>query len=150
MDIYQIISKYEFKRENLLKILHEVQTTSGNNFISDESIKIISRELKLTYSHVYGVVTYYSMFSVVKRGKNIIRVCCSPVCDLKNSIDIIIELENCLKIKCGETTSDHLFTLEKSECLGLCDQSPAMMINDKEYGHLNSDQIKKIISELTI
>jgi len=145
MTTKEIVTKYEAKKENLLQILHEIQDTSPHNYLSDENMKEIADLLNITYAQVYGVVTYYSMLSHHKRGRNIIRVCNSPVCHMKESKNIIESIEKELQIYCGETTSDLLFTIEKSECLGNCDSAPAMMINQEIFGNLNPEITISII-----
>lgn len=147
MDISVIVKKYETKKENLLQILHEIQNNNTNHYISDDIIKETARLLNTTYAHVFGVVTYYTMLSNKKRGENIIRVCDSPVCNMLESYNLIDCLEKILKVKCGETTADLKFCLEKVECLGVCDVAPAIMINQKVYGNLNPDKIKLIIDD---
>ena len=145
MKTAEIVKKYEARKESLLQILHEIQNASPFNYLNDENIKEVAELLNITYAHVYGVVTYYSMLSAKKRGRFIIRVCNSPVCHLLENENIINSLEKSLLIKCGETTSDFLFTLEKAECLGNCDRAPAMMINQEVFGDLNPDNIQSII-----
>jgi len=104
--------------------------------------------LNIPYSSVYGVVTYYSMFSLTPRGKYIIRVCTSQVCEMSGSEDIVDELQKVIGIKPGETTSDRLFTVESTECLGHCDESPGMIVNGKFFGNLNSVSIRNLIDNL--
>jgi NADH-quinone oxidoreductase subunit E len=141
----EILNKYKPDKSNLLLILHELQNSNPNNYISSEDIIEVTKYLKLTYSSVYGVVTYYSMFSRKPRGKHIIRVCNSPVCKMMDSADIIVELKAILSINEGETTPDGLFSIETTECLGKCDESPAMIINEKFYGDISSGKIAGII-----
>ncbi len=102
----------------------------------------------MSYSQVYSVATFYSMFSVKPRGKHIIRVCVSPPCHISGENDIVKILEEELGIKEGETTPDGVFTLECTSCLGVCDIAPAMMIDDEIYGNLNRERIKAILSEI--
>ncbi len=145
MDTAAIVKKHGAGKENLLQILHEIQDSNPHNYISDATIKEIAQLLNTTYAQIYGVVTYYSMLSTEKRGRNIIRVCRSPVCHFNESTTIIDALEKILSIKCGETTTDSQFTLETAECLGNCDLAPAMMINKEYYGDLNPEKIVSIL-----
>jgi NADH-quinone oxidoreductase subunit E len=141
----EILKKYKPDNENLLLILHDIQNHNSGHFITKEDIKEVSHYLNVPLSHVYGVVTYYSMLSVQKRGKYIIRLCQSPVCDMIDKTMIIGALEKSLNIKTGETTDDGLFTLELSECLGHCQISPAMTINNEIFGNLTAEKAIKII-----
>jgi len=131
--------------ENVLLILHEFQNSNPHHYLSENDLAMIAGYLNVPYSSIYGVVTYYSMFSLTPRGKHIIRVCNSPVCRMADSNDILVELRNYLGIDIGATTSNGVFTLETTECLGQCDTAPGMSVDDKFYGNLNAKTIKRII-----
>ena len=89
MDTKAIISKFTPHQENLINILHELQNANQNNYLLIEDLKLVADYLNITYSSVYGVVQYYSMFSINKRGKNVIRVCKSPVCHMINGKSVL-------------------------------------------------------------
>jgi NADH-quinone oxidoreductase subunit E len=144
----EILKKYPPERENLIGILHDIQDNSPARFISEDDMKKVADYLNITTASVYGIVTYYSMFSQKPRGKHIVRVCSSPVCEMTGSASIIKELEEKLSISIGETTTDRLFTLETCECLGHCEDSPGMLINDRFYGNLGGGKIEEIIDSL--
>jgi len=148
MSRIEIIGMFRPQRENLLLILHELQNNNPEHFISEEDMIEIADYLNITYSSVYGVVTYYSMFSRKPRGKYIIRVCRSPVCEMTRSEGTLKHLQKILDIKPGGTTTDRLFTLETTECLGRCDESPGMIINESFYGRLDFDKSEEIIDHL--
>lgn len=141
----KILMEFEPEKGNLISILHRIQDEQEFHYIPEEAIKEIAHYLQVTPSEVYGVVSFYSMFSTEPRGKYIIRVCGSAPCFVMGSTVIIDSLEKILGIKAGETTDDHLFTLEVSSCLGICDGAPAMMINDEVYTDLTVEKIKEII-----
>lgn len=147
MNRTDILQKYKPVRDNLLLILHDIQNNSPQQFINVEDIKEVAKYLNVTYSLVYGVVTYYSMYSLKPRGKYIFRVCNSPVCNMKGSVAIIDELKNKLKIEEGETTADGLYTLETTECLGKCGAAPGMNINEGFHGVLSPLRIVNIIEK---
>lgn len=147
-DLSLILKKYTPKKEHLLSILHDIQKNSPEHYISADDIKIVAEYLNITLSSVYGVVTYYSMFSLKPRGKYIIRTCSSPVCEMEGSGGILKVLETKLSIARGRTTTDGLFTLETCECLGHCDESPCMIINDEFYGNIDGCKIDEIIDGL--
>ncbi len=144
----KILIKYEPKKENLLRILHEIQDSNPNNYISQKAIEEIGKYLNVPYNHIYGVVTFYTMFHTKPRGKNIIRICDSPTCFLKGSKTMIQKLKELLQIEVGETTKDELFTLETTSCLGVCANAPVMMINKTVYGDLNEEKLEKIINDI--
>ena len=141
--IEKILTEYRGERQALLPALHLVQEREGH--ISEEVISYLASRLVLPSVDVYGMVTFYTLFSLKKEGKNVIRVCVSLPCYLKGSNQILETLKKELGIKEYETTSDKRFTLEPVSCLGLCDQSPAMMINDEVYGNLTKRKVKEII-----
>jgi NADH-quinone oxidoreductase subunit E len=140
MSTQQILEKFEARRDNLLMILHALQDNHPQNYLTEEALGETARYLKLTKSSVYGVAKYYTMFSLKPRGKYIIRVCVSTVCELMKGMEVLAHLENILGVKTGETTPCGTFTLEISECLGQCQEAPSMMINDKVFNHLNEQK----------
>ncbi len=145
MSIKEIIKQFEPEQHNLLHILHALQDANPANYITGEALEETARHLGITKSSVYGVARYYTMFSLEPRGKYIIRVCASPVCELLRANEIIALLEEELKVKTGETTADGMFTLELSECLGQCQEAPSMMINDKVYNSLDRGRIREVL-----
>lgn len=134
--------------DKLIEILMEVQRQSNENCVTEEELKIISKELGVPLSKVYGVATFYSMLSTKKRGKYVIQVCNSGPCYVKNSKLIAKLFENVLGIKMGEITSDGLFSLEYTSCIGACDLAPAVKINEEVYGNLDREKIYKLIDTL--
>ena len=148
MNTQEILHKYPKSRDNLLIILHEIQKNNPGNNINKSDIRQAAKYLNTTTASVYGVVRYYSMFSLKPRGKHIIRLCKSPLCRMVGAFSLIKFLEKELSIKIGETTSDMIFTLEPSECLGQCDKAPMMMINDENYYELDETKIKDIIQNI--
>jgi NADH-quinone oxidoreductase E subunit len=148
VEISEILAKYSPEKENLLSILHDIQNNNPGQFISEEDMVSVAEYLNITKSSVYGVVTFYTMFSMKPRGKYIIRVCESPVCEMTGSEAVLSVIESKLRIGRGMTTADGLFTVETSECLGHCEEAPCMIINDKLYRNIDSAGIEDIIDNL--
>ena len=144
----KILKQYQRTGDNLLAILHDIQNASPQHYLSDDDLRAAADYLRLTYSFVLGVATFYTMYSLKPRGKNLIRVCQSPPCHLLGSSTISRELIRLLGIGFGETTADKLFTLEMTSCLGVCGLAPAMMVNDRVYGNLTAESIAGIIADL--
>lgn len=144
----EICSKYEPTKDNLIYILHEIQDTHPQHYISEEAVSVISEYLNVPANHIYGVLTFYSMYSTKPRGKNIIRLCESPPCYVKGSDNMLRKLKTLLGVNVGETTKDGLFTLELAACLGVCGNAPVMMINDDVYGDLNEEKIEEIVGKI--
>ncbi len=142
-----ILEKYPPRMENILLILHDLQNSRRMNYLSEKDLSLVANHLNTTLSSVYGVATYYSMFSLTPRGKHIIRICRSPVCHCAGVNDVFNELTRVLQIEVGATTPDRLFTLETTECLGQCDLAPAMTVDDVVYGNLTTASIARLIGQ---
>ncbi len=146
MNIPTILQQFKPKQHNLLAILHALQNNNPQNYLTEDALAETAGYLKVTKSTVYGVAGYYTMFSLKPRGKYIIRICMSPVCQLLKSEEILTALHRKLGIKTGETTPCGLFTLEVSECLGQCQEAPSMMINQTVYNNLDQEKIAEILN----
>ena len=130
-------------QEDLLKLLKEAQNRSG--YLSEKTIVKIAKSLDIPISDVYGVATFYSFLSTKPQGRNVIRVCKSLPCFLKNSETIIKSVEEELGIKPGETTPDGKFAFQLTNCIGACDKAPAMLINNDVYTDLTPRKISQIL-----
>jgi len=144
----EILHKFLPEKENLISILHQIQDNHPQHYISKEAIKEVGEFLKIPVNQIQSVISFYSMFSSIPRGKYIIRLCESPPCFLKDSEKVLEKLRIILGIDVGETTRDKMFTLELTACLGVCGNAPVMMINDDVYGELSDEKIEKIIKSL--
>jgi len=144
----EIFKKYKPTKDNLIYILHDIQNSNPQQYITEEAVKEVSQHLNVPINHIHGVITFYGMFSTTPRGKNIIRLCESPPCYLKGCDDIYRKLKELLNIREGETTEDGLFTLELCACLGVCGNAPVMMINEDIYGDLTEEKVAKIIEDI--
>jgi len=129
--------------ERLLNMIKAEQTENG--YVSEEAMAHISRELKLPIGHVYGVTTFYSFLSTEPLGRHVIRICKSVPCFLQNGETVAASIEKELGIAPGETTADGRFTFELTNCIGACDQAPAMLVDDELHGNLTPGKIKKIL-----
>jgi NADH-quinone oxidoreductase subunit E len=147
MTSQKIIQQYDPSPENLLSILHDLQDANQRHYLTEQDLQAAAGYLRLPFSFVQGVATFYTMFSLTPRGNFIIRICESPPCHLLGSTTIAQELMKLLSIQFGETTGDELFTLEMSSCLGVCGVAPAMMVNDEVYGNLTPQRIREILEE---
>ena len=129
--------------ERLLNMIKAEQTQNG--YVSEEAMAHISRELKLPLGHVYGVTTFYSFLSTEPLGRHVIRICKSVPCYLQDGETLAASIEKELGIAPGETTADGRFTFELANCIGACDQAPAMLVDDELHGNLTPAKIKKIL-----
>ena len=130
---------------NLLVLLKEAQEKFG--FVSEEYISELAQSLDIPASEVYGVSTFYSFLSTRPVGRNVIRICKSVPCYLKDANLIIESINSELGIKPGETTTDGRFSFELTNCIGACDQAPAMMINHDVHGDLTLEKISQLLAE---
>lgn len=127
----------------LMHILQEAQAIYG--FLPIEVQKVIAEGLGISLSEVYGVVTFYSQFSLKPKGKYRISVCLGTACYVKGSDKILEEIEKQLGIHCGECTEDGLFSIDSCRCVGACGLAPVLMVNDEVYGKLTPDMVKGIL-----
>ncbi|MCM8709526.1 NADH-quinone oxidoreductase subunit NuoE [Clostridium sp. SYSU_GA19001] len=144
----QIIQEHKEVKGALIPILHEIQKLFG--YLPEKVMQIISQELGIPMSEIYGVATFYSQFALEPKGKHIIKVCLGTACYVKGAQDILDRLSSLLEVQVGKTTEDGLFTLEAARCLGGCGLAPVMMIDEKVYGKLIPDDLIKIIEEFKV
>ena len=143
----KIIQQYDPSPENLLSILHDLQDANERHYLTEQDLQLAAGHLRLPFSFVQGVATFYTMFSLTPRGRFIIRICQSPPCRLMGATTVEQELRRFLKVDFGQTTPDGLFTLEMSSCLGVCGVAPAMMVNDEVFGNLTPGRVQEILAE---
>lgn len=141
----QVIQDYQGKPGALIPVLQIAQTIFG--YLPTDVLRTISEELNEPYSRVYGVVTFYSFFSRVPRGKHLIRVCLGTACYVRGGKAVLAALERELKITVGQTTDDRVFSLEVGRCFGACGLAPAMMINDDVHQFVKPEQVKDILAQ---
>ena len=144
-DVQAIVERNGKSQKSLIAILLEIQEASGKNYVSKEWADIVARELNISISVVYDVLTFYAMFSTEPKGKYVIELCKSAACHVNNSKHVVELFEKSLGIKMGETTDDGLFTLQYTSCIGACNVSPSMKIGEKVYGNLDENKIKDIL-----
>jgi NADH-quinone oxidoreductase subunit E len=138
-----ILKKYQFEEGALIPMLQETQEVYG--YLPEEILVRLSREAKIPLSKIYGVVTFYTRFHLVPRGKNTVRVCQGTTCHVCGGSSILRRLTQSLGINEGETTEDSQFSLETVHCLGTCFLAPVMMVNNSYYGKLNPQKAKTIV-----
>jgi len=131
------------EREKLLALLTEEQDKSG--YVPREFMAKLAQSLNIPLSDVYGVTTFYSFLSAKPLGRNVIRICKSLPCYLKNSEMIIESVAKEIGIRPGETTPDGRYSFELTNCIGACDKAPAMLVNDDVHGNLTPRKISQIL-----
>ena len=143
--IKEICNRYKNEPSPLMIVLTDVQKEYG--YIPLEVQEVISAELNIPVSDIYGVVTFYSFFSLKPKGKYVIGVCIGTACYVKGSQNVLDKFGEILNIKCGETTEDGLFTLDGLRCIGACGIAPAISINGKVYPKVQLSEVAHIITE---
>lgn len=143
--LYSICEQYNNDPGELINILHATQGTFG--FIPQEIQEVIAFKLDIPVSQVYGVVSFYSFFTMTPNGKYPISVCMGTACYVRGAEKVLDELQRQLDIKVGETTNDGLFSLDCLRCVGACGLAPVISIAGKVYGRVAPEKVKKILSE---
>lgn len=143
--VEEICESYAKEPSPLMMILSAVQKKYG--YIPLEVQEIISQKTGIPVAEIYGVVTFYSFFSLKPKGKYVLGICLGTACYVKNSQQVVDKFSSLLGIQPGETTKDGLFTIEAIRCIGACALAPAMSINGKVYPKVTPDQVGKIIEE---
>ena len=138
----------ESKRNELLPTLKQIH--KEKNGLSAADLEALSAGLDLPQNEVFGVATFYSFLSLKPQGKYVIRICNSLPCQMQDAQMITDCIRKELSLSPGEVSQDGLFSLETTDCIGACDQAPAMMINDEVYGNLTPEKISRIIRELRL
>ena len=143
--IKEICARYKDEPSPLMLVLTDVQKEYG--YLPLEVQEVISDELNIPVADIYGVVTFYSFFSLQPKGKYVIGVCIGTACYVKGGANVLDKFSELLKIKVGQTSSDGLFTLDGLRCIGACGIAPALTINGKVYPKVKVTDVEAIIKE---
>ncbi len=138
-----IIDKYEGSPSYLIPALKEAQELYG--YLPMEVQHRLAYGMNVPSSHVYGVVTFYSFFTIEPRGRHTIRLCLGTACYVKGSKDMLEHIVKGIGINVGETSEDGRFTLEAVRCLGACGLAPVMLIGEDTHGNINPTDTLKIL-----
>ena len=143
--ITEIVNRYKDEETPLMMILSDIQREYG--YIPLEVQELVSSLTGVPVSEIYGVVTFYSFFSLTPKGKYVIGVCLGTACYVKGSQLVLDKFAELLNIKPGETTADSMFTLDVLRCVGACAIAPAVSINGQVYPMVEVKQVEGIINE---
>lgn len=142
----ELLSIYKPEKDNLIQMLNEIQEHYG--YVPMEAQKELSEFLSIPMAEVYGVVTFYSRFSLKPKGKYNVSVCLGTACFVKGSQKIMDRLQERLKIGPGETTEDGLFSIEETRCVGACGLAPVFTVNGEVYGKATVQKLDQVLDEL--
>lgn len=132
-------------RNSLMPILQGV--VQQEKYLSEDAMITVARELNISAADVFGTASFYTFLDTIPRGKNVVRVCKTISCHMKNKEAIVRAIENTLKIKVGETTHDKQFTLLTANCLGWCHKGPVMLVNDEVFPEVTPETAVEILNE---
>ena len=143
--ITAICERYKDERTPLMMILSDIQNEYG--YIPLEVQQLVSKKTGISVAEIYGVVTFYSFFSLEPKGKYVIGCCLGTACYVKGAQQIIDKFSEILKVKPGQTTEDGLFTIDALRCIGACGIAPAVTINGKVYPKMTVDAVQGVVDE---
>lgn len=143
--VIDIANKYKGIEGSIISALHEIQDIYG--YIPESVQKYLSKELDVPMSEIYGIITFYSRFSLMPKGKYNIQVCMGTACYVKGSEDILNEFKNILNIEEGKTSENGEFSLESVRCIGACGLAPAIVVNEEVYGKVTKDMVNGIVEK---
>ncbi len=143
--LMEVIAKHKGEDGAAIPVLHEAQDIYG--YLPIEVQKMISEGLNVPLAEIYGIVTFYTQFSLNPKGEYQIGVCLGTACYVKGSGDIIDKIKERLSIDVGECTPDGKFSLDATRCIGACGLAPVLTVNDEVYGRLTVDDVDDILAK---
>ena len=145
--IHSICDSFGNQGGELINVLHKCQSTFG--YLPAEVQEVISERMEMPAAKVYGVVTFYSFFTMIPKGKHPISICTGTACYVRGAETVLNEFKKQLEIEVGETSEDGNFSLSCLRCVGACGLAPVVQVGDKTYGRVAPDDVKGIIETYT-
>ena len=143
-ELDRFIEEHREMEGNLIPILQYAQRLYG--YLPEFALKRISRQLNISYSQVAGVVTFYSFFSTVPRGRHVVRVCLGTACYVRGGNEVLAAFRQELGIDVGQTTEDRLFSLEIGRCFGACGLAPVVMVDDEVHQRVKPSRVRELLA----
>ena len=141
--VSRIVSEYGNDQDsNLIAILQQTQDEYG--YLPKQALKEVSRLMDVPLTRIFGIVTFYSQFTLIPRGRHAIKICTGTACHVKGVNEVKQKVKDQLNVVEGETTADYQFTLETVACIGTCFLAPVMMVDDRYFGKLTTDTVTDI------
>ena len=141
----EICKSFNNEAGELINVLHKSQETFG--YLPAEVQEIVAKELNVSVAKVYGVVTFYSFFTMLPKGQNPISICTGTACYVRGAEKVLDEFKRILNVNVGETTPDGKFSLSCLRCVGACGLAPVVSVGEKIYGRVSPDGVKDILKE---
>jgi len=143
--IKEICEEHNNEAGELINVLQQVQEHFG--YLPAELQEVVANELNISVAKVYGVVTFYSLFTMIPQGKYPISICTGTACYVRGADTVLQEFKRQLGIEVGETSEDGKFSLNCLRCVGACGLAPVVLVGDKTYGRVAPDGVKDIVEE---
>jgi NADH-quinone oxidoreductase subunit E len=143
--VEKIVAAYKDIKTPLIYILKDVQKEFGH--LSEDVLTGVARATNIPLAEIYGVATFYSLFTIKPKGRHIVRCCNNAPCHVNGSKKVLDKIKEYLGVETGETTPCGAFTLEFTSCLGLCAVAPVMMIDDEVYGNLTPEKAVAVLKD---
>jgi NADP-reducing hydrogenase subunit HndA len=143
--IKEVCHNFGNKEGELINVLHGVQEKLG--YLPAEVQELIAQELNMSVAKVYGVVTFYSFFTMIPKGLYPVSICMGTACYVRGAEQVLSEFKRQLKVEVGQTTPDGKFSLSCLRCVGACGLAPVVQVGEKVYGRVSPQQVKQIIAE---
>jgi len=143
--IHTFCEDFKNSPEDLISILHKTQSEFG--YLPAEVQEVIADKMNIPVAKVYGVVTFYSFFTMLPKGQFPISICTGTACYVRGAENVLAEFKKELEIEVGETSPDGKFSLSCLRCVGACGLAPVVQVGDKTYGRVAPDDVKEILSE---
>jgi NADP-reducing hydrogenase subunit HndA len=144
-ELREICRNFNNDGSELINVLHGAQVLFG--YLPAEVQELVAQELNVSLAHVYGVVTFYSFFSMLPKGRHPISICMGTACYVRGAEKVLEEFKRHLKVKVGETTDDGKFSLSCLRCVGACGLAPVVTIGERVYGRVAAEDVKRILGE---
>jgi NADP-reducing hydrogenase subunit HndA len=143
--IKEICASFNNDPQELINVLHKCQEHFG--YLPAEVQEVVSDELTVPVAKIYGVITFYSFFTMTPKGKHPISICMGTACYVRGGEKVLDEFKKELGLKVGETSKDGKFSLSSLRCVGACGLAPVVLVGDKTYGRVAPDDVKNILKE---
>lgn len=144
-ELKDVCKSFNYEKGELINVLHKAQGIFG--YLPAEVQEVIAKELNVSVAHVYGVVTFYSFFTMQPKGQNPVSICLGTACYVRGAEKVLEEFKRQLNIQVGETTPDGRFSLSCLRCVGACGLAPVVLVGEKVYGRVAPDGVADIIAE---
>lgn len=144
-ELKDVCKSFNNEKGELINVLHKAQGIFG--YLPAEVQEIVAKELNVSTAHVYGVVSFYSFFSMLPKGEHPVSICLGTACYVRGAEKVIDEFKQLLKINVGETTPDGKYSLACLRCVGACGLAPVVLVGDKVYGRVAPAGVKQILAE---